>query len=58
MLRLLTNQIISAKAAVEKAGKHLRELRIAEVTDLDMKVENGQVAAFRAKVKVSFRYED
>lgn len=44
--------------AVEKAGKSLRDLRIAEVTKLDMKVENGKVSAFRARVKVSFKYED
>ncbi len=48
----------AAKSAVEKAGTNLRELRIAEVSDLDMKLEDGKVAAYRAKVKVSFRYED
>ena len=48
----------AAKNAVETAGKTLRELRIAEVTDLDMKVEDGKVAAYRAKVKVSFKYGD
>lgn len=46
----------AAKNAVETAGKTLRELRIAEVTKLDMKIENGKVAAFRARVSVSFKY--
>jgi len=48
----------AAKSAVEKAGSNLRELRIAEVSDLDMKVEGGKVVAYRAKVSVSFKYED
>lgn len=48
----------AAKAAVEKAGSHLRELRIAEVAELDMKVEGGKVVAYRARVKVSFKYEE
>ncbi len=47
----------AAKAAVERAGKNLRELRVAEVVELDMKVEDGRVVLFRTKVKVSFRYE-
>jgi len=47
----------AAKAAVDKAGESLRELRIAEVSELDMKLEDGAVAAYRAKVKVSFRFE-
>jgi hypothetical protein len=46
----------AAKNAVEKAGKTLRDLRIAEVDKLDMKVENGKVAAYRARVKLSFKY--
>jgi hypothetical protein len=46
----------AAKNAVEKAGKTLRDLRIAEVEKLDMKVEDGKVAAFRARVKLSFKY--
>ena len=46
----------AAAAAVETAGKSLRDLRIAEVTDLDMQLEDGKVAAYRAKVKVSFKY--
>jgi dodecin len=47
----------AAKNAVEKAGQTLRDLRIAEVNKLDMKVENGKVAAFRARVKVSFKFD-
>ena len=46
----------AAKNAVETASKSLRELRIAEVTKLDMKVENGKVIAYRARVKLSFKY--
>lgn len=48
----------AARSAVEKAGANLRELRIAEVSDLDMKMEDGKVTAYRARVKVSFKYED
>ena len=48
----------AAKAAVDKASKTLRDLRIAEVSQLDMHLENGKIAAYRAKVKVSFKYED
>jgi len=47
----------AAKNAVEKAGKSLRDLRIAEVSHLDMKVEKNKVVAFRARVKVSFKYD-
>lgn len=46
----------AARNAVETAGKSLRELRIAEITKLDMRVENGSVTAFRARVKLSFKY--
>jgi flavin-binding protein dodecin len=46
----------AARNAVEKAGESLRELRIAEVSELDMKVENGKVTAYRARVKLSFKY--
>jgi dodecin len=48
----------AAAAAVERAGTSLRDLRIAEVSLLDMTLENGAVVAYRAKVKVSFKYED
>ena len=46
----------AAKNAVETAGKSLRDLRVAEIDKLDMKVENGQVVAFRALVNLSFKY--
>ncbi len=46
----------AARNAVETASKTLRELRIAEVTELDMKLEEGKVVLYRAKVKVSFKY--
>ena len=46
----------AARNAVETAGKSLRDLRIAEVAQLDMKVEDGKVAAFRARVNLSFKY--
>ena len=46
----------AAKQAVERASKSLKELRIAEVAALDLKIENGKVAAYRARVKVSFKY--
>jgi len=47
----------AAQAAVETASKSLRDLRIAEVTQLDMHLEDGKVKAYRAKVKVSFKYQ-
>lgn len=47
----------AAASAVAAASKSLRELRIAEVSTLDMQIENGKVKAYRAKVKVSFKYE-
>jgi flavin-binding protein dodecin len=46
----------AARSAVETAGNTLRDLRIAEVTKLDMKVENGKVIAYRARVSLSFKY--
>ncbi len=46
----------AATRAVETAGKSLRELRIAEIAKLDLKVERGKVIAYRARVKVSFKY--
>ncbi len=49
---------IAAVAAVERAGQSLRDLRIAEISTLDMQIKNGQVEAYRAKVKVSFKYEE
>lgn len=47
----------AAAAAVSQASQSLRDLRVAEVVELDMQLENGKVAAYRAKVKVSFKYE-
>jgi dodecin len=47
----------AAKAAVDKAAKSLRDLRIAEVVELDMQLKGGKVEAYRAKVKVSFKFE-
>ena len=46
----------AAAAAVDTAAKSLRDLRIAEVVELDMQLEGGEVRAYRAKVKVSFKY--
>jgi dodecin len=43
---------------VETAVGSLRDLRIAEVSELDMQIENGKVQTYRAKIKVSFRYEE
>jgi len=48
----------AARNAIERAGQTLRDLRIAEVSKLDMKVENNLVTAFRARVLVSFKYEE
>jgi flavin-binding protein dodecin len=47
----------AAKAAVDRASKSLRGLRVAEVLQLDMQLKNGKVEAYRAKVKVSFKFE-
>ena len=46
----------AAKNAVETASKSLRDLRVAEIAELDLKVENGKVVAYRARVKLSFKY--
>ena len=47
----------AATTAVEMAAKSLRDLRIAEIVALDMQIEEGKVVAYRAKVKVSFKYQ-
>ncbi len=47
----------AAAAAVKRASKSLRDLRVAEVSELDMQLKNGKVEAYRAKVKVSFKFE-
>ena len=48
----------AAAAAVQRASDSLRNLRIAEVVELDMQLEDGKVLAYRARIKVSFKYED
>lgn len=48
----------AAKSAVERAGKSLRDLRIAEVAELDMQIKDGKVSGYRARVRVSFKFED
>ena len=47
----------AAKAAVQRAGKTLRDLRVAEIVQLDMQLDNGKIEAYRAKVRVSFKFE-
>ncbi len=48
----------AAKAAVERAGRSLRDLRITEVSQLDMQIKDGKVDTYRAKVRVSFKFEE
>ena len=47
----------AARSAVETASKSLKDLRVAEIDKLDMKIENGKVTAYRAKVSLSFKYD-
>ena len=47
----------AAAAAIERAGKTLRDLRVAEISQLDIQLKNGKIESYRAKVKVSFKYE-
>jgi len=47
----------AARAAVERASQSLRDLRVAEVVELDMQITDGKVEAYRAKLKVSFKFE-
>ena len=47
----------AAAAAIERASKTLRDLRIAEISQLDMQIQDGKIQAYRAKVKVSFKFE-
>jgi len=47
----------AAKNAVETASKSLRDLRVAEITKLDLKIENGKATAYRARVSLSFKYQ-
>ncbi len=48
----------AAKAAVDRAAKTLRDLRVAEVVEQDLQLKDGKVEAYRAKVKLSFKYEE
>ena len=48
----------AAKSAVEKASQSLEDLRVAEVTSQDLKIENGEVVAYRIRVSVSFKFKD
>jgi flavin-binding protein dodecin len=47
----------AAQAAIKRASKSLRDLRVAEIVQLDMALKNGKVEAYRAKIKVSFKFE-
>jgi dodecin len=47
----------AATAAVKRAAKSLRDLRVAEISELDMVIKDGKVESYRAKIKVSFKYE-
>lgn len=47
----------AAKCAVERASQSLRDLRVAEVSEMDIKVEDGKISAFRVRLKLSFKYE-
>jgi flavin-binding protein dodecin len=48
----------AVSSAIDTAGKSVRDLRIAEIADLDVQIQDGKVSAYRAKVKVSFKYQD
>jgi len=48
----------AARAAVEKASKTIRDLRVAEIVELDMQIVDGKIETYRAKVRLSFKYED
>ncbi len=48
----------AAKNAVETAGKSLKDLRVAEAVEFDLKLEDGKVSAYRTKMKISFKYQD
>jgi hypothetical protein len=48
----------AAKRAVDKVASHLSDLRVAEIDSLDMRIDDNKVVAYRAKVKVSFKYHD
>jgi flavin-binding protein dodecin len=48
----------AAKSAIEKAGIHREDLRIAEAVEFDMKIDNKQIVAYRTKVKISYKYHE
>ena len=48
----------AAEVAVKMASKHLKDLRIAEVVEMDMQIDEGKIVAYRTKIKVSFRYHE
>ena len=48
----------ATRAAVEKASKTIRDLRVAEIVELDMQIVDGKIETYRAKVRLSFKYED
>ena len=48
----------AAKEAVDKAGIHREDLRVAEVVEFDMRIDNQQIVAYRAKVKISYKYHE
>jgi flavin-binding protein dodecin len=48
----------AARAAVERASKTIRDLRVAEIVELDMQIVDGKIENYRAKVRLSFKYED
>jgi flavin-binding protein dodecin len=48
----------AAAAAIARASQSLRDLRIAEISELDMQLDDGKIESYRAKVRVSFKYED
>jgi flavin-binding protein dodecin len=48
----------AANAAIKRAGQTVRDLRVAEIVELDMTLNDGTIEAYRAKVRVSFKYED
>ena len=48
----------AANAAIKRAGQTVRDLRVAEIVELDMTLKDGTIEAYRAKVRVSFKYED
>jgi flavin-binding protein dodecin len=48
----------AASNAIEKAAKSLRDLRIGEVVEMDMQIDDGKIVAYRTKLKVSFKYEE